>query len=233
MSRNKVLFEDLGAMPYKEAWGYQEALFDEMVDIKLHNRDNPQSEREQKNHLLFVEHPPVITLGKSGKEEHLLIDKDNPTVEFYKINRGGDITFHGPGQLVVYPLLDLDLFFTDIHKYLRFLEDVVIKILADYGIEGSRLPGATGVWLEPGSPSRARKICAMGIRCSRWITMHGLALNVNTKLDWFNNIVPCGIGDKQVTSMQKELGYEVPMEEVKVKMKEYFGEIFEVDLIGK
>lgn len=183
--------------------------------------------------MLFCEHPHVYTLGKSGKPEHLLLSEEKlaeVNATYYKINRGGDITYHGPGQLVGYPILDLDHFFPDIHKYLRYLEEIFIRILADYGIEGERSQGETGVWLDVGKPT-ARKILALGVKASRWVTMHGWAFNVNADLDYFGNIVPCGIADKDVTSLEKELGHPVPMEEVKEKARKYFAEIFEVELV--
>ncbi|MBL7737378.1 MAG: lipoyl(octanoyl) transferase LipB [Chitinophagaceae bacterium] len=186
------------------------------------------------HHLLYVEHPPVYTLGKSGNIQHVLLDeaeRAKRNIRFYKINRGGDITFHGPGQLVVYPILDLEKFYRDIGKYLRNLEEVIILTLKDYGIKGDRSPGETGVWIDPENRAKARKICAIGVRCSRWITMHGLAFNVNTELGYFNGIIPCGIQDKQVTSLQKELSREIPMQEVKEKVKKYFEEVFGVEII--
>jgi len=231
----KVLFKDLGVIDYKEAWDYQQMLFDQTVNIKFENRKLPENHRvKTKNHLLFCEHPHVYTLGKSGKPEHLLVSESELKelqATYYKINRGGDITYHGPGQLVGYPILDLDHFFTDIHKYLRYLEEVFIKILADYGLKGERSDGETGVWLDTGTP-KARKILALGVRASRWVTMHGWAFNVNTDLSYFNHIVPCGIFGKDVTSLEKELGEKVPMEIIKAKAKEYFEEIFEVYLIN-
>ena len=185
------------------------------------------------NHLLFVEHPPVYTLGKSGKEEHVLIneaDRIEKNIEYIKTNRGGDITFHGPEQLVGYPILDLENFYTDIGKYLRNLEEVIILTMAEYGLKGERSSGETGVWLEPGIKGRERKICAIGVRCSRWITMHGFAFNVNTDLSYFDYIVPCGIRDKQVTSLEKELGQKISMDEVKEKVKRNFEKVFEVKI---
>jgi len=226
-----VLFRDLGVMDYKEAWDYQEKLFDETVQTKFHNRKVGEGEQiVTKNYLLFCEHPHVYTLGKSGKPEHLLLSEEqlgNVGATYYKINRGGDITYHGPGQLVGYPILDLDHFFPDIHKYLRYLEEVFIKVMTDYGLQGERSPGETGVWMDVGKPT-ARKILALGVKASRWVTMHGWAFNVNADLNYFRNIIPCGIDDKDVTSLEKELGYKVPMEEVKEKAKRYFSEIFEV-----
>ncbi len=231
----QVLVQNLGCMPYKQAREYQDKLFFRAVDQKRLNRDLPPDQQVvNKNYLLFCEHPPVITLGKSGHPENLLLNEEmlaQRGVEFFKTNRGGDITFHGPEQIVGYPILDLDQFFTDIHKYLRLLEEMIIRTLAEYGIEAHRLPGATGVWLDPDIPHRARKICAMGIRCSRWVTMHGWALNVNTDLNYFNFIVPCGISDKQVTSMQKELGRPVPVGEVQAKLQRHFAELFECQLV--
>lgn len=228
-----MLFRDLGVIDYKEAWEYQEKLFDETIQIKFQNRKLPEDEQVvTKNHLLFCEHPHVYTLGKSGKPEHLLLTKDKLAdvgATYYKINRGGDITYHGPGQLVGYPILDLDHFFPDIHKYLRYLEEIFIKIMADYGLQGERSPGETGVWMDVGTPD-ARKILALGVRASRWVTMHGWAFNVNADLSYFQNIIPCGIEDKDVTSLEKELGHKVPMEDIKEKAKRYFEEIFEVVL---
>jgi lipoyl(octanoyl) transferase len=227
-SDRKILFQDLGAIEYKLAWDYQEKLLEENVLFK-------RSHQPEKtiNHLLFCEHPPVFTLGKSGKEEHLLINErtlQEKGIAFFHTNRGGDITFHGPAQIVGYPILDLEKFFTDIGRYLRSLEEVIILTLAEYGIKGDRSPGETGVWIEPYLKHKARKICAMGVRCSRWITMHGFALNVNTDLDYFNYIIPCGINDKQVTSIEKELGIKVSMEEVKAKLKKNFEKVFEAKI---
>jgi len=224
-----VHFQQLGLIDYKAAWDYQEKLFNEATDLKLHNRRFPEDQKEIKNHLLFCEHPHVYTLGKSGDVSHLLVNENelkNNQATFYKINRGGDITYHGPGQLVGYPILDLDQFFTDIHKYLRYLEEAVILTLKEYGLESGRIDGLTGVWLDYQDPFKARKICAMGVRCSRWVTMHGFALNVNADLKYFNNIVPCGISDKKVTSMNTELGRTVSMEEVSLKMKNHLSALF-------
>lgn len=232
----KVLFQDLGLMNYKAAWDYQEKLFQELIDRKVRNRDLSSEQKEEVHHyLLFCEHPHVYTLGKSGSEENLLIDSIGLTQKeatFYKINRGGDITYHGPGQLVGYPIFDLDDFFTDIHKYLRYLEEAVILTIAEYGLKGDRYPGFTGVWLDPDDPLRARKICAMGVKCSRWVTMHGIGFNVNTDLNYFKNIVPCGIDDKQVTSMEQELGHKVDLEEVKEKLKQNLANIFDFDFVS-
>lgn len=231
----QVSFSDFGLIDYKQAWDLQEKLFAGIVERKISNRDKPENEQiVPDNFLLFCAHPHVYTLGKSGHEENLLVKEDqlgNINATFYKINRGGDITYHGPGQIVGYPLLDLDQFFTDIHKYLRYLEEVIILMLAEYGIKGERYPGYTGVWLDANDPVKARKICAMGVRTSRWVTMHGWALNVNSDLSYFSNIVPCGIDDKAVTSMQKELGREVDEAEVKEKLKAHFARQFECTII--
>lgn len=226
----KTIFaQDLGLIDYQQAWNYQQQLLDDCVARKLANRDAAIPQPQQ-HHLLLCEHPAVFTLGKSGSMGNLLVNEaelQKRGVNFYKINRGGDITHHGPGQLVGYPILDLDEFFTDIHKYLRLLEEAIILTLNDFGIQAGRLAGATGVWLEPENPIRARKICAMGIRASRWVTMHGFALNVNNDLDYFNWIVPCGINDKQVTSIQKELSQPVDMELVKTRFMNHFSKLFE------
>ena len=228
----RVEFQDWGMIDYQEAWDKQEALFTEIVNIKSANRTN-NTENSTKNYLIFCEHPAVYTLGKSGKMEHLLLDEkgllDNHA-RFYKINRGGDITYHGPGHLVGYPILNLDYFFTDIHKYLRLLEEAVILTLADYKITAGRSEGQTGVWLESDDPFKARKICAMGVRCSRWVTMHGFAFNVNTNLAHFKNIVPCGIDDKAVTSMEAELGEKINMEAVKLKLIAHLAELFNMEI---
>lgn len=230
-----VIFQNLGTVDYKRTWDYQEELLKEIVDRKMANRNLPPSQQyPPKHYLLFCEHPHVFTLGKSGKPDHLLLDEqqlDDHQAVFYKINRGGDITYHGPGQIVGYPILDLDHFFNDIHRYLRYLEEAVIRTLAEYGIQGSRVDKFTGVWLDADHPAKARKICAFGVRCSRWVTMHGFALNVNTDLNYFNHIVPCGIADKSVTSMQQELGRSVDMDEVKEKLKKHLSEIFSMTLV--
>jgi len=227
----KVKFEDLGLIDYKKCWDYQEELFAEILSVKSSNRKE-NKEEETKNHLLFCDHPHVYTLGKSGDKKNLLVNEDylkSRGATFYKINRGGDITYHGPGQIIGYPILDLDNFFTDIHKYLRFLEEAVILTLKEYGLESERSKGETGVWFDVGTP-KARKICALGVKSSRWVTMHGFAFNVNTDLSYFGNIVPCGIIDKKVTSMQKELGGELDMDEVKNKIKYHLAELFEMEL---
>ena len=226
----QIIVKDLGHKDYKETWDYQESLFEEIVELKRKNRAE-NTEVPTPNYFLFVEHPHVYTLGKSGHIENLLIDEAalaKKGASFYKINRGGDITYHGPGQIVGYPIIDLENFFTDIHKYLRSLEEVIIRTLADYGIKGERSEGETGVWLDVGTPF-ARKICAMGVRASRWVTMHGFALNVNTDLGYFDNIIPCGILGKAVTSLNVELSKEkVDTEEVKRYILKHFEEIFGV-----
>ncbi len=227
----KVAIKDLGLKDYKETWDYQEELFQQTVDLKIKNRREGTS-LETPNHFLFVEHPHVYTLGKSGDMSNLLVSEAQlreKGATFYKINRGGDITYHGPGQIVGYPILDLDNFFTDIHKYLRLLEEMVILTLADYGLKGERSKGETGVWLDVGTPF-ARKICALGVRASRWVTMHGFAFNVNTDLSYFDLMIPCGIKGKGVTSLNAELGRQISTEEVQEKLRLYFGKLFEADL---
>jgi lipoyl(octanoyl) transferase len=231
MKNKKVLVQDWGLLDYQQAWDRQEQVFAETVQAKTLNRNN-NTDYPVNNHLIFVEHPHVYTLGKSGKPENLLLDEAglaDKHATYYKINRGGDITYHGPGQIVAYPILDLDNFFTDIHLYLRTLEEAVILTLAEYGIRSGRYDGYTGVWLDADN-ERARKICAMGVRCSRWVTMHGLAFNVNTDLSYFKNIVPCGIDDKDVTSMERELGFKPDIEEVKKKLKLNIGSLFDMEL---
>ena len=231
----KTHFIHLGLKDYQEAWDFQEQLFKETVDQKIANRKAADEEQvTTENYLIFCEHPHVYTLGKSGDENHLLANEaflKEKEATFYKINRGGDITYHGPGQIVGYPILDLDHFFTDIHKYLRFLEEAVILTLKEYGIEAGRVDGLTGVWLDGDNDQKARKICALGVKSSRWVTMHGFAFNVNTNLEYFNYIVPCGIQDKAVTSLAKELGKEMDMKEVEDKLKNHLAEIFEMELI--
>jgi lipoyl(octanoyl) transferase len=233
----QVLFQDLGLMDYKVCWDYQESLFNETIAQKIANRNlAPEQQIQTKNHLLFVEHPHVYTLGKSGDAAHLLINDhqlEEKQATYYKINRGGDITYHGPGQLVGYPILDLDHFFTDIHKYLRLLEETIILTLDEYGIKAGRSRGETGVWLDEDNIFKARKICAMGVRCSRWVTMHGWGFNVNSNLDYFSNIVPCGIQDKAVTSLNKELGHDVDMNDIKGKLKKHFTTLFECEIINQ
>ena len=228
----KIILRDLGFKAYKETWDLQSELLDSAVNAKFENRKN-NVENPTKHHFLFVEHPHVYTLGKSGDISNLLLSEaqlEEKGITFFKINRGGDITYHGPGQIVGYPILDLEYFFTDIHKYLRLLEEVMILTLAEYGITGTRSEGETGVWLDVGTPF-ARKICALGVRASRWITMHGFALNVNTNLGYFDHIIPCGIKGKAVTSMQVELGKVIPTEEVKEKIKKHFCNLFEAEFI--
>jgi lipoyl(octanoyl) transferase len=225
----KVEYQDLGLIDYKAAWDYQEELFKGVIDQKILNRKTPELSQTPRNYLLFCEHPHVYTLGKSGDEKHLLLNADGlkqHEAAYYPINRGGDITYHGPGQIVGYPILDLDQFFTDIHRYLRFLEEGVILTLAEYGITGGRIDGLTGVWLDIDDPKKARKICALGVKCSRWVTMHGFAFNVNTDLGYFGHIIPCGIDDKAVTSMKQELGKELDINEVKDKLKGHLGDLF-------
>ncbi len=231
MQNKKVQFIDWGLVDYQEAWDRQEEIFAKTLAIKHDNRVN-NTTLETPNYLIFTEHPHVYTLGKSGHMEYLLLDEEGlkeKNATFYKINRGGDITYHGPGQIVGYPILDLDNFFTDIHLYLRTLEEAIIMTLAEYGIEAGRYPGYTGVWLDPDN-EKARKICAMGVRASRWVTMHGFAFNVNADLNYFGNIVPCGIDDKDVTSMERELGRKLDMEEVKGKLKGNLGKLFEMEI---
>jgi len=230
----KIILKDLGFKAYKETWEYQTELLDAAVKTKFENRQN-DIENPPVHHFLFVEHPHVYTLGKSGDISNLLLSEkqlEEKGITFFKINRGGDITYHGPGQIVGYPILDLEFFFTDIHKYLRFLEEVMILTLAEYGIIGTRSEGETGVWLDVGTPF-ARKICAMGVRASRWITMHGFALNVNTNLGYFDHIIPCGIKGKAVTSMQLELGKKMDTEEVKEKIKKHFCSLFSAEFISE
>jgi lipoyl(octanoyl) transferase len=240
MQNKKVEVQDWGLTDYKAAWDKQEAIFADTIAIKtaIRNQEPQLTNTGQAiditpNYLIFCEHPHVYTLGKSGKAENLLLDEAGLAekhASFYPINRGGDITYHGPGQLVCYPILDLDNFFTDIHLYLRTLEEAVILTLADYGLTAGRYPGYTGVWFDADN-EHARKICAMGVRCSRWVTMHGLALNVNSHLDYFKNIVPCGIDDKAVTSMQKELGREVDLKEVQKILQQHIARLFEMELV--
>ena len=229
----QIKFIDLGKMDYKEAWDFQEKLFDEIVSIKKENRKK-KSNLKTPNYFLFVEHPHVYTLGKSGDISNLLINEKelkNKNASFYKINRGGDITYHGPGQIVGYPILDLENFFTDIHKYLRLLEETIIITLDNYGIKAERNEGKTGVWLDVNTPF-PKKICAMGVRASRWVTMHGFALNVNVDLDYFNNIIPCGLNENVVTSINKELdNSEIDINEVKNILKTCFSETFDSEFI--
>ncbi|KAA6441397.1 lipoyl(octanoyl) transferase LipB [Dyadobacter flavalbus] len=230
----QVLFRDLGLIDYQEAWDYQEKVFAETISVKTANR-NLDSEKQQltPNYLLFCQHPHVYTLGKNGKPDHLLLEENGlaaKQAKYYRINRGGDITYHGPGQLVGYPILDLDNFFTDIHLYMRMLEESIILTLADYGLKAGRIDGLTGVWLDFEAQENPRKICALGVKTSHWVTMHGFALNVNTDLSYFGNIVPCGIQDKAVTSMAAELGHEMNFQEVSEKLKNHLAELFRMEL---
>lgn len=244
MDKQQVYFRDLGKMEYQQAWDYQESLLKENVRIKsmlpsilttgTDETSQEYTELRTIHHLLFVEHPPVYTLGKSGNIANILLDESELNergIQFFKTNRGGDITFHGEQQIVGYPILDLEKFYTDIGKYLRNLEEVIIRTLADFGLKGARSPGETGVWIDPEIPGRERKICAMGVRTSRWITMHGFAFNINTDLSYFNNIIPCGIQNKQVTSLEKELGHRVDMEEAKEAVKRNFEKVFDILLV--
>ncbi|SFB75380.1 lipoyl(octanoyl) transferase [Flexibacter flexilis DSM 6793] len=227
MQNKNIIFQDLGEIAYGDAWAYQDKLFNQIIEKKIANRTAEQPVSTE-NYLLFCQHPHVYTLGKSGDAEHLLIGQERLEqigATYFKINRGGDITYHGPGQLVGYPIIDLDNFFTDIHKYLRFIEEAIILTLNDYGLKAGRIEGLTGVWIEN------RKICAIGVRSSRWVTMHGFALNVNTNLDYFGYIVPCGIQDKAVTSLVKELGRAVSMEEVAEKIRKHFATLFEASIV--
>ena len=231
MPQNKtILFENLGDVDYKTAWDYQESRLAEIVAIKVENRNLAiENQKPTPNYLLFCQHPHVYTLGKSGHQDHLLINEQElaeKQATFYKINRGGDITYHGPGQLVGYPILDLENFFTDIHKYMRFLEEAIILTCADFGLNAGRIEGLTGVWLDYETKINPRKIAAMGVKTSRWVTMHGFAFNVNTDLSYFQNIVPCGIQDKAVTSLQKELGHEIEMEKVAKIVLRHLGDLF-------
>jgi lipoyl(octanoyl) transferase len=237
MEKQAVRFQDLGKMDYQSAWDYQEKLLKENLEVKsvVHRSDVKVDpfQLPTQHHLLLVEHPPVYTLGKSGKMEHVLINEQERSekgIQFFQTNRGGDITFHGPAQIVGYPILDLEKFYTDIGRYLRELEEVIIMTLAEYGIVAGRSAGETGVWIDAFIKGRERKICAMGVRCSRWVTMHGFALNVNTDLAYFNHIIPCGIQNKKVTSMKEELGREVDFEEVKARLKRNFEKVFDVEL---
>jgi len=241
-------FSDLGTIAYKEAWDYQEELLKQNVQAKTAAKANAQlvvvgdqpmhdeQRADTHHHLLLCEHPPVYTLGKSGHAENVLIseaERQKRGIEYYQTNRGGDITFHGPGQIVGYPVVDLEKYYTDIGKYLRNLEEVIIRTLMHYGIKGERSAGETGVWIQPAEKGKERKICAMGVRCSRWITMHGFALNVNTDLNYFNYIVPCGIANKQVTSIEKELGYAPALDEVKTILKKSFEGVFDCRFINE
>jgi lipoyl(octanoyl) transferase len=245
MGKQQIIFKDLGLMDYQAAWDYQENLLQENVKKKTfaNSRESSgsgnvlmihDSRLTTQHFLLFVEHPPVYTLGKSGNKDHVLLGDEelkSNGISFFNTNRGGDITFHGPDQIVGYPILDLEKFYTDIGRYLRNLEEVIIMTMAEYGIRGERSKGETGVWIDASIPGKERKICAIGVRCSRWITMHGFAFNVNTDLSYFNHIIPCGIINKQVTSLEKELGRKLDMEEVKGKVRMNFGRVFEAEMI--
>ncbi|MDA0194865.1 MAG: lipoyl(octanoyl) transferase LipB [Bacteroidetes bacterium] len=230
---NEVKFIDLGLIDYQQAWSYQEQLFKECIEIKIKNRAfTAENQRKTPNHLIFCEHPHVYTLGKSGDAKNLLLNKKQlgkAGVEFFHINRGGDITYHGPGQIVGYPILDLDNFFTDIHRYLRFLEEAVIRTLNDFGILAGRIDGLTGVWLDYNN-SKARKICALGVKTSKWVTMHGFAFNVNVDLSYYNNIIPCGINDKAITSLHNELGFEPDIVEIQQILKNHITDIFKMKI---
>ncbi|GCC50969.1 lipoate-protein ligase B [Chryseotalea sanaruensis] len=234
-TNSATTFTDLGLIDYKEAWDYQASLFNDILAIKSSNRNLPEEEQAiTKNFLLFCEHPHVYTLGKSGDEKNLLLDQTalkQVNASYYHINRGGDITYHGPGQLIVYPVIDMENFFTDIHKYMRLLEEAVILTCQTYGVESGRIAGLTGVWLGDAANENERKISALGVKTSRWVTMHGLAFNVNTDLSYFNHIVPCGIDDKAVTSLQQELGRPIDMEEVKQHMKKHLTSLFGMQLV--
>ena len=224
-------FKDIGLIEYKEAWLFQEKFFNEILEIKSKNR-NEGSEITTKNHLIFCEHPHVYTLGNSGNKENLLVNEEylkSRGASFYKTNRGGDITYHGPGQIVGYPIFDLDNFFNDIGKYLRFLEEVIILTLKEYGLSGERSKGETGVWLDVGKPT-ARKICAMGVKTSRWVSMHGFAFNLNTDLSYFESIIPCGINDKKVTSLEKEIGHKIDIDHAKSLLKSNLERVFDLKL---
>lgn len=228
----KVFFKDLGTIDYKKCWDFQESLFMEILNMKSVNRKEGKK-NPTNNYLIFCEHPHVYTLGKSGDKKNLLVNEEylkKKGAGFYKINRGGDITYHGPGQIVGYPIFDLENFFTDIHKYLRFLEEAIILTLKEYGLNGERSKGETGVWLDP-SNNKARKICAFGVKSSRWVTMHGFALNINSNLSYFDDIIPCGIKNKSVTSLNKELGTDINIEEVKNKLKAHLAALFNLDLV--
>lgn len=230
MQNKRVEFIDLGLVNYQEAWDFQEEQFQKIVSFKIANRDL-EEKKDTPNYLIFCQHPHVYTLGKSGKLENLLLDEKglaDKNAAFFKINRGGDITYHGPGQLVGYPIIDLDNFFTDIHKYMRLLEEAVILTCADYGIEADRIEGLTGVWID--KDRNPRKICALGVKASRWVTMHGFAFNVNTDLNYFNNIIPCGIDDKAVCSLESELGRALDLSEVSGKLRKHLGDLFEMDI---
>jgi len=225
---------NLGLIDYQDAWNYQTSLFEKVLGVKSENRSLPENQQHlTENFLLFCQHPHVYTLGKTGKEDNLLMKTDELKgigATYYHINRGGDITYHGPGQIVGYPIIDLENFFTDIHKYMRFLEEAVIQTISEFGVEAGRIPGLTGVWVDAGDAASARKICALGVKTSRWVTMHGFALNVNTDLNYFSHIVPCGINDKAVTSLQKELGSPLDLNEVEEILKNKIADLFGMNL---
>jgi lipoyl(octanoyl) transferase len=229
----KVKLIRKGLIDYKECWDFQEELFKHSIDLKIENRKENTFNKTD-NFLIFCQHPPVYTLGKSGKPEHLLLTESELSekgIQYYPINRGGDITFHGPGQLVGYPILDLDNFFTDIHKYLRYLEQAIIDTLAEYSVPSDRIEGLTGVWIDHDKPGKERKICALGVKTSRWVTMHGFAFNINTDLDYFKNIIPCGIDDKAVTSLEKEVGKKMDFDEVSAKVLKNLVNVFEMEIV--
>jgi lipoyl(octanoyl) transferase len=231
----KVYFRHLGIMDYQKAWDYQTKIFNEIIEVKLANRDRTEK-KQTDNYLFFCEHPHVYTLGKSGSKKNLLASHEllkEKEATYYEINRGGDITYHGPGQIVGYPILDLDNFFTDIHKYLRCLEEAVILTLKDYGIKAGRINGLTGVWVDHENMGKARKICALGVKASRWVVMHGFAFNVNTDVSYFENIIPCGISDKAVTSLNLELGQEQRIQEVENRLLRHLAEVFEMEIVKK
>jgi lipoyl(octanoyl) transferase len=235
LKNNKVYFRNLGLIDFKEAWDLQTSIFNKIIEIKIANRNLPPAEQKKTdNFILFCQHPHVYTLGKSGLRENLLASDESlkeKQATFYEINRGGDITYHGPGQLVAYPILDLDNFFTDIHKYMRYLEEAVIRTVKSVGVEAGRVEGLTGVWIDYQNQNKARKICAMGVKTSRWVSMHGLALNVNTNLNYFDNIIPCGIVDKAVTSLEAELNQEQDLNKIEEELLKNLAEIFEMEII--
>jgi lipoyl(octanoyl) transferase len=231
----RVYFRNLGVKDYQQAWDYQTELFNKVIEMKLANRDQALK-KPTENHLIFCEHPHVYTLGKSGSKNNLLASPEllkEKEASYYEINRGGDITYHGPGQIVGYPILDLDNFFTDIHKYLRYLEEAIILTLKDYGVAGGRIKGLTGVWIDFEDNSKARKICALGVKASRWVTMHGFAFNVNADVSYFKNIIPCGIPDKAVTSLDVEIGHKLNIGEVEDKLLEHLATVFEMEIVRK
>lgn len=237
LKNNTVFFKHLGLIDFKEAWDFQTSIFNKIIDVKIENRSlSTEEKKKTENYILFCEHPHVYTLGKSGLKENLLSNEEDliaKQASFYAINRGGDITYHGPGQLVSYPILDLDNFFTDIHKYMRFLEEAVIRTLQTFGLKSGRVNGLTGVWIDFEDEKNARKICALGVKTSRWVSMHGFALNVNTDLNYFKNIIPCGIVNKAVTSLSEELGEKQDMKKVEAELLRNLSEVFEMKIIGE